>query len=44
MSEPVENTTQPLICPVCQEAIEGDDGTEQGGAVYHYICLENVDE
>ena len=37
-------THPPPICPVCLEEIESDDGTEEGGQVYHYVCLGNVDE
>jgi hypothetical protein len=40
MSDPAQKTTPaPIICPVCGEEIEGDDGTAVGDAVVHYLCV-----
>lgn len=29
---------EPIICPVCGEEIEGEDGTAIGDVVVHYVC------
>lgn len=41
---PVTTLATLPICPVCGEEIESDDCTEEGGALFHFVCCPPDEE